>query len=115
MQDETTRKLLEHAFTKSIALIWIVCTPLMFVGLLAVLFMRHYSLERNFVRGPKGEPVPDASETTSATADVEGAVGEDDSEVPSKEKADRPAEKAEDASRSVAASVHEKRASVSSS
>ncbi|KAH7098801.1 MFS general substrate transporter [Auriculariales sp. MPI-PUGE-AT-0066] len=87
--DLVTRQLLQHAFTKSISVIWIVCTPIMFIGFVSVLFLREYSLQRKIVRGPKGEPVP-VSETNSATAtvtaDPEGALGEDGLERPSNEK-----------------------------
>ena len=39
-----------HAFTRSISTIWIVATPLNAVGLVAVLFLRRYSLDRTVNR-----------------------------------------------------------------
>ena len=45
------REAILHAYTKSISTIWIVYTPLAFVGLIAVLFVRNYSLQRAHVQG----------------------------------------------------------------
>ncbi|THU92794.1 hypothetical protein K435DRAFT_862115 [Dendrothele bispora CBS 962.96] len=38
-----------HAYTKSVSLMWIVCTPVLFTGFIIVLFIRSYSLKRNVV------------------------------------------------------------------
>ncbi|EJD36920.1 MFS general substrate transporter [Auricularia subglabra TFB-10046 SS5] len=73
--DLTVRHTVQHALTKSISTIWIVCVPLLGVGCIAVLFLRSYSLDRKVTRGAKGDVVPEkelnaASSRTSAT-DVE--------------------------------------------
>ncbi|KAE9409632.1 MFS general substrate transporter [Gymnopus androsaceus JB14] len=39
-----------HAYTQSLSTIWIVCTPILFLGLVSVLCIRSYSLKRNVVR-----------------------------------------------------------------
>lgn len=65
---------------------WIVCTPLSVVGLITVLLLREYSLERTTVKGPKGEPVPvkvpssEATTVTAADVDPERGLGEELSE-----------------------------------
>ncbi|EJD36911.1 MFS general substrate transporter [Auricularia subglabra TFB-10046 SS5] len=75
IQDLTVRHTVQHALTKSISTIWIVCVPLLGVGCIAALFLRSYSLDRKVTRGAKGDVVPEkelnaASSRTSAT-DVE--------------------------------------------
>jgi hypothetical protein len=45
-QDVTIRNEYLHAFTKSLATIWIVMTPICGVGFLLVLGIRHYTLKR---------------------------------------------------------------------
>ncbi|KZV86039.1 MFS general substrate transporter [Exidia glandulosa HHB12029] len=75
--DQATRQALQHAFTKSIALIWIVCMPLLGVGLISTLFLRAYSLERKVTRGPKGDVVPEGQLTPAGNVsqvDVEGGA-----------------------------------------
>ncbi|EJD45615.1 MFS general substrate transporter [Auricularia subglabra TFB-10046 SS5] len=49
-----------HAYTRSVSTIWIVWTPLVFVGLLFVLPMRAYSLKRQVIKGAK--PATDAKD-----------------------------------------------------
>lgn len=75
MQDPVVRQLLQHEFTKSISVIWIVCVPLMAVGCLSVTLLRDYSLQRKTVRGTKGEPVAEGSDP--AKAEEEGKLSED--------------------------------------
>ncbi|GJE96610.1 MFS general substrate transporter [Phanerochaete sordida] len=50
IQPESLRNLVLRAYTKSIAVIWILDTPLLGVCFLLVLFMKHYSLKRKFVQ-----------------------------------------------------------------
>ncbi|KLO19543.1 MFS general substrate transporter [Schizopora paradoxa] len=61
-----------HAFTRSLATIWIVNVPLCFVGLCLVLLIRQYTLKQQVVRNPKVEKdktaktVTDDAESTAA-------------------------------------------------
>ncbi|KAJ3907430.1 MFS general substrate transporter [Lentinula edodes] len=50
IQPPSLRQEVIHAYTKSLATLWIVCTPMLFVGLVAVLCIRSYSLKRKIVR-----------------------------------------------------------------
>jgi len=60
-----------HAYSKSISLIWLVCTPLSFVALVSILFIKKYTLRRKVVRGVKEpaaashpeNPVPEGAPT----------------------------------------------------
>ncbi|KAF8873113.1 MFS general substrate transporter [Infundibulicybe gibba] len=47
-----------HAYTRSLSLIWIVMTPLAFLGLLCVLPVRNYSLKRKVVQKTKNGNTP---------------------------------------------------------
>ncbi|TDL25972.1 MFS general substrate transporter [Rickenella mellea] len=51
-----------HAYTKSLATIWIVMVPISFVGLLFVLPIRSYSLKRTIVQGQKEAKAPHEDE-----------------------------------------------------
>ncbi|RPD66097.1 MFS amino acid permease [Lentinus tigrinus ALCF2SS1-7] len=46
LTDATERVALTHAYTRSIATIWLVMTPIMGVGFILVLFLRGYTLKR---------------------------------------------------------------------
>ncbi|KAK4703919.1 hypothetical protein P7C70_g2297, partial [Phenoliferia sp. Uapishka_3] len=67
-----------HAFTRSISTIWIVTAPLVTVGFILSLFLKHYSLQRNIIKAEavgKEAPAPVSSEselaaTKSRTSDV---------------------------------------------
>lgn len=50
IQPISLRNMVLHAYTKSIAVIWILDTPLLGVSLILVLFMKQYSLKRKFVQ-----------------------------------------------------------------
>jgi len=69
-----------HAFTRSISTIWIVCTPLNAVGLLAVLFLRRYSLDRTVNRtAAKDGKAPEGGEKPADGAPVEEKVADEES------------------------------------
>jgi len=68
-----------QAYTKSISSVWLICTPLVAVGLVSVLFMRGYTLKRQAARGApqaKGAPQPEAGSPSPAspTAETEGVA-----------------------------------------
>ncbi|OJT06143.1 hypothetical protein TRAPUB_3078 [Trametes pubescens] len=78
ISDPVQRAALAHAYTRSIATIWIVSTPLAGVGLLMVIFMRGYTLKR--VVRTAGEPSEKATEAEAAgvaAAPVAGVEGGD--------------------------------------
>jgi len=50
IQPASLRQEVIHAYTQSLSTIWIVCTPILFLGLVSVLCIRSYSLKRNVVR-----------------------------------------------------------------
>ncbi|KAF8608521.1 MFS general substrate transporter [Ceratobasidium sp. AG-I] len=91
IQPEELRQQVLHAFTRSLSTIWIVLTPILFVGTLCAFFIRSYTLVRQIERGQKkgteaevvaeingfGEPLPDSA---SLVTDEEKAE-------PAKEKA----------------------------
>ncbi|KAG7096588.1 hypothetical protein E1B28_004007 [Marasmius oreades] len=52
-----------HAYTRSVSLMWIVCTPVLFFAFLVSLFLRSYSLKRNVMHAREQQP---ASEDTTA-------------------------------------------------
>lgn len=80
MQDINQRYQLLHAFTKSLATIWIVMTPVCGVGFLLTLGIRHYSLKRANRRSaaPQGKTTdPEAGPAvTNAEAAAPVAPGE---------------------------------------
>ncbi|PVF96646.1 MFS general substrate transporter [Serendipita vermifera] len=55
IQPPELRQQVLHAYTRSLALIWVVLTACTFVGLLLVLPIRSYSLQRQVVKGEKGD------------------------------------------------------------
>lgn len=65
---------LTELIIRSIRMIWIVMTPLSAVGLVCVLFMRKYTLKRNFV---KAGDRPGSSETATA----EGKTAPNETEI----------------------------------
>ncbi|KAL0581220.1 hypothetical protein V5O48_000808 [Marasmius crinis-equi] len=56
-----------HAYTTSISLMWIVCTPILFFTLVVSLLLRQYSLKRNVMRAG-GEAENGGAANTGATA-----------------------------------------------
>ncbi|KAL5528489.1 hypothetical protein ACEPAF_7625 [Sanghuangporus sanghuang] len=63
IQPDSLRQQVTHAFTRSLATIYIVMTPISFVGLLFVLLLREYSLKRTVEREAKQGKEPDAAAT----------------------------------------------------
>ncbi|THU98340.1 MFS amino acid permease [Dendrothele bispora CBS 962.96] len=57
IQPPELRQQVLHAYTKSVSLMWIVCTPVLFTGFIIVLFIRSYSLKRNAVHTEKNKLV----------------------------------------------------------
>ncbi|EEB89152.1 hypothetical protein MPER_12785, partial [Moniliophthora perniciosa FA553] len=51
ISDDNQRSAVIQAYAKSISSIWVVCTPIVGVGFLMVLFIRRYTLKRTIVRG----------------------------------------------------------------
>ncbi|KAJ1304324.1 hypothetical protein OPQ81_005483 [Rhizoctonia solani] len=88
IQPEEVRQQVLHAFTRSLSTIWIVMTPLLFVGTVCVLFIRSYTLVRQVERGQKkggeAEPQPDQSSesqpespASAKSRDIEKAIPEE--------------------------------------
>ncbi|KDQ21893.1 hypothetical protein BOTBODRAFT_40523 [Botryobasidium botryosum FD-172 SS1] len=72
IQPPALRQQVLHAYTKSTSMIWIVCTPMLFIGFLAVLFIRSYTLKRTINRGGKASGTgPDGRPTTASTQDTD--------------------------------------------
>ncbi|KAJ3869946.1 MFS general substrate transporter [Lentinula novae-zelandiae] len=72
IQPPSLRQEVIHAYTKSLATLWIVCTPMLFVGLVAVLCIRSYSLKRKIVRAsddqePQAQNSPQNEPSTSSS------------------------------------------------
>ncbi|KAJ3889428.1 MFS general substrate transporter [Lentinula edodes] len=72
IQPPSLRQEVIHAYTKSLATLWIVCTPMLFVGLVAVLCIRSYSLKRKIVRAsddqePQAQNSPQNQPSTSSS------------------------------------------------
>lgn len=51
ISDPATRNAVIHAYSRAISTVWLVNTPILGVGLIMILFMRHYSLKRTTVKG----------------------------------------------------------------
>ncbi|KAF7309867.1 MFS general substrate transporter [Mycena indigotica] len=58
------------ALSRSLRTIFIFLTPVACVTVLLSLMIRHYSLERNFVRTSKGDATPDAEKTIAPVEDM---------------------------------------------
>ncbi|KAG8698490.1 hypothetical protein FRC08_005882 [Ceratobasidium sp. 394] len=97
IQPEELRQQVLHAFTRSLSTIWIVMTPLLFVGTVCILVLRSYTLVRQVERGQKkgaekaetsgepdesAEPVPESASPVrdEEKGEVEAAEGEEKSE-----------------------------------
>lgn len=61
IQPEELRQQVLHAFTRSLSTIWIVMTPILFVGTLGVFVIRSYTLARQVERGQKKGAQTDVS------------------------------------------------------
>ncbi|THH27404.1 hypothetical protein EUX98_g6782 [Antrodiella citrinella] len=53
IQPAATRQLIQHAYTKSVALVWLVNTPIAVTGFIMMIFIRKYSLKRKIIQAPK--------------------------------------------------------------
>ncbi|KIJ16696.1 hypothetical protein PAXINDRAFT_98514 [Paxillus involutus ATCC 200175] len=73
--DVTLRNAVLHAWSRSIATIWIVCTPLCGVALILTLFLRAYSLSRKTVQSGDAKTADDAEKGTEAPSDKEEEDG----------------------------------------
>ncbi|ORY90627.1 MFS amino acid permease [Leucosporidium creatinivorum] len=62
------RQAVLHAYTRSINTIWIVATPMLFLGAVFCIFLKHYSLERNVVRADS-KPKPEDAESNETKLD----------------------------------------------
>ncbi|KIJ41235.1 hypothetical protein M422DRAFT_68286 [Sphaerobolus stellatus SS14] len=80
IQPAAVRQMVLHAYTKSIATIWIVDTPLLFVAFIMILFIRKYTLKRIIVRKAKddkgGAATPD-EEIVAASAAIPVVEGQE--------------------------------------
>lgn len=66
IQPEAVRQQVLHAYAKSISTIWIVDTPVLFVGFVMSLFVAKYTLKRTIVRSEKaGAPDGTTPQTTT--------------------------------------------------
>ncbi|THH27245.1 hypothetical protein EUX98_g6938 [Antrodiella citrinella] len=73
--DPVTRAAVQHAYTSAIAKIWLINTPLLGVGLILVLFVRGYSLQRNVIQaGAKPADVEAGTVQDPATADAKDST-----------------------------------------
>ncbi|KIK92949.1 hypothetical protein PAXRUDRAFT_829496 [Paxillus rubicundulus Ve08.2h10] len=64
--DVTLRNAVLHAWSRSIATIWIMCTPFCGVALILTLFLRVYSLSRKTVQSGDAKTTDDAERCTEA-------------------------------------------------
>ncbi|KIJ07370.1 hypothetical protein PAXINDRAFT_102988 [Paxillus involutus ATCC 200175] len=69
--DVTLRNAVLHAWSRSIATIWIVCTPLCGVALILTLFLRAYSLSRKTVQSGDAKTVDDPEKSIEAPSDTD--------------------------------------------
>jgi len=81
IQPLALRQQVLHAFTRSLATIWIVNVPIAFVGLLLVLLVRQYTLKQQVVRNPKIEKDKPAGAKTEDDADAENASNSEKKEA----------------------------------
>ncbi|ESK84655.1 membrane transporter [Moniliophthora roreri MCA 2997] len=68
-----------HAYTKSVSLMWIVCTPIVFVAFIMVLFLRSYSLKRAVVRTGSDEKKESNASPSRSSKDEKA---QDDAQLP---------------------------------
>ncbi|KAF8124839.1 major facilitator superfamily domain-containing protein [Mycena galopus ATCC 62051] len=69
-----------HAYTKGVSAIWLVCTPIICVCFVAVLFLKKYSLKRKIIRtgekGPEVVPANDIPDDLEKGLEEEASAGE---------------------------------------
>ncbi|KIK79858.1 hypothetical protein PAXRUDRAFT_260844 [Paxillus rubicundulus Ve08.2h10] len=73
--DVTLRNAVLHAWSRSIATIWITCTPLCGVALILTLFLRAYSLNRKTVQSGDAKTADDAEKCTETLSDKDEGDG----------------------------------------
>ncbi|KAF8581596.1 MFS amino acid permease [Ramaria rubella] len=78
IQPDSLRQEVLHAYTKSIATIWLVDTPIVGVGFIIVLFLKKYTLKRVIIRNEKS-PQGKSPETDAATM-IDSALPDRDTE-----------------------------------
>ena len=66
-----------HAYTRSISTIWILGAPLLFLGAVCAVGMKHYSLDRRAVKAGEAETSSESSEATATDAVPVGKKEED--------------------------------------
>ncbi|KAI0093668.1 MFS general substrate transporter [Irpex rosettiformis] len=79
LPDQETRDALLHAYTTSINKIWLINTPILGAGLVLVLFLRPYSLQRSTVKADAS--VHDRNGSTEERVDAE-KIAQGDAHVP---------------------------------
>ncbi|KIK74351.1 hypothetical protein PAXRUDRAFT_175975, partial [Paxillus rubicundulus Ve08.2h10] len=67
--DVTLRNAVLHAWSRSIAAIWTMCTPLCGVALILTFFLRAYSLDRKTVQSGDAKTADDAEKAIKASSD----------------------------------------------
>ncbi|KAH8104104.1 MFS general substrate transporter [Cristinia sonorae] len=91
-----TRQLIQHAYTKSVSLVWLVDTPIIGFAFILMLFIRKYSLKRKIVRTAKAED-SDTDAPVEANDDVERNLSPSDTRTttipPRTEEAEKVAKK----------------------
>ncbi|KAI0030373.1 MFS amino acid permease [Vararia minispora EC-137] len=83
LQPPETRAAVIHSFTKAIATIWIVNTPLSGVGMLLIFFIRGYSLKRTTVQASAQKT---DAEAAAPASEIVATAAEDEAEVEEREK-----------------------------
>ncbi|CAK5272288.1 unnamed protein product [Mycena citricolor] len=76
IQPQSMKQQVLHAYTAGISAIWILITPVLCICLIAVLFLKKYSLKRKIIRKDKDgreivEPVAEATEGGPSISDIE--------------------------------------------
>jgi len=79
--DPVTRIALEHAYTTSISMIWVIMTPILGVGLILVLFVRPYTLKRATTKGQQRPKEADPEAGTVVAEKSEKIVEADASQL----------------------------------
>lgn len=83
MQPLELRQQVLHAYTRSISTLWMVGAPLLFIGALASVGMKSYSLERKTVKAD-GAEADSESRTSDTTAMEQVSVPKKTDEVEEK-------------------------------
>jgi len=84
IQPVEVREQVLHAYTRSLATIWIVLVPLAFVGLIFIFTIKEYSLKRTVVQGIKES----TEKPDGATEDTPAATARPSADVDEKKRPD---------------------------